>query len=167
MYGVDLSSYSCWQRGKRLNVAPPMVNERLFQPPSPTNKGDVWGGNSFHPVRVLHAGLPAFTLKKASWRSRQEALYAFGERFQSNVATIPSDLFVRLLRGWAPLVEDFLETTAVENLESGAFLLRSQLPWGEETISVWIGARVTLMIDTNEQNILRHKLNLPWRDEEE
>ena len=167
MYGVDLSSYSCWQRGKRLNVAPPMVNERLFQPPSPTNKGDVWGGNSFHPVRVLHAGLPAFTLKKASWRSRQEALYAFGERFQSNVATISSDLFVRLLRGWAPLVEDFLETTAVENLESGAFLLRSQLPWGEETISVWIGARVTLMIDTNEQNILRHKLNLPWRDEEE
>ena len=72
MYGVDLSSYSCWQRGKRLNVAPPMVNERLFQPPSPTNKGDVWGGNSFHPVRVLHAGLPAFTLKKASWRSRQK-----------------------------------------------------------------------------------------------
>jgi len=30
-----------------------------------------------------------------------------------------------------------------------------------------VGARITLMIDTNEQNILRHKLNLPWRDEEE
>jgi hypothetical protein len=30
-----------------------------------------------------------------------------------------------------------------------------------------VGARITLMIDTNEQNILRHKFKLPWRDEEE
>ena len=38
---------------------------------------------------------------------------------------------------------------------------------GLETISVWVGARITLMIDVNEQNILRYKLGLPWRDEEE
>jgi len=167
MYGIDLSDHSCWQRGKRLNLAPPLVLDRLFRPKSPTNKGDVWGGDSFHPVRVVHAGLPAFTLKKDSWRSRQEALYALGERFQSNVARISADLFVRLLCGWAPLVEDFLATTEMSELNTGAFLIRSELPWGEETISVWVGARVTLMIDTNEQNILRHKLNLPWRDEEE
>ena len=49
----------------------------------------------------------------------------------------------------------------------GGFSARSTLPWGIETISVWVGARITLMIDTNEQNILRRKLNLPWRDEEE
>ncbi len=167
MYGIDLSTYSCWQRGKRLNVAPPLVLDRLFKPASPTNKGDVWGGDSFHPVRVVHAGLPAFTLKKNSWRSRQESLYALGEHFQSNVARVSADHFVRLLRGWAPLVDDFLETTEMTDVSAGAFLIRSDLPWGEETISVWVGARVTLMIDTNEQNILRHKLDLPWRDEEE
>ncbi len=167
MYGMALSEYSLWQRGKRFNLAPPLVYERLFKPPSPTNKGDVWGGDSFHPLRVVHAGLPAFTLKKNSWRSRQEALYAFADRFERNVLMIDEVLFIRLLRGWAPLVEEFYEHTEVDDLPKGAFLLRSQLSWGEETISVWIGARVTLMIDTNEQNMLRHKLGLPWRDEEE
>ena len=167
MYGIDLSGTSLWQRGKRLNVAPPMVHERLFHPPSPTNKGDVWGGDSFHPVRVVHAGLPAFTLKKGSWRSRQEALYAYGNRFKNNVATVSADVFVRLLRGWAPLLDDFFAETELVSLPAGAYLLRSELPWGLETISVWVGARITLMIDVNEQNILRYKLGLPWRDEEE
>jgi hypothetical protein len=167
MYGIDLTSFSLWQRGKRLNLAPPMVHERLFKPASPTNKGDVWGGESFHPVRVVHAGLPAFTLKKGSWRSRQEALYTYSDSFTENIVSIEPDTFVRLLRGWAPLVEDFYQETEIEHLPPGGFLLRSLLPWGIETISVWVGARITLMIDTNEQNILRHKLNLPWRDEEE
>ena len=167
MYGIDLTPFSLWQRGKRLNLAPPMVYRRLFKPASPTNKGDVWGGESFHPVRVVHAGLPAFTLKKDSWRSRQESLYAYGGRFSENVETIEADTFVRLLRGWAPLLDEFQQETGIEKLPMGAFLLRSPLPWGTEIISVWVGARITLMIDTNEQNILRHKLNLPWRDEEE
>lgn len=166
-YGIDLSDSSLWQRGKRLNIAPPMVHERLFKPPSPTNKGDVWGGDSFHPVRVVHAGLPAFTLKKGSWRSRQEALYAYGDQFESNVATVSPDVFIRLLRGWAPLLDEFSKETNLHDLPAGAYLLRSSLPWGVETISVWVGARITLMIDINEQNILRYKLNLPWRDEEE
>ena len=130
LYGMALNGYSLWQRGKRLNLAPPLVHERLYKPPSPTNKGDVWGGDSFHPIRVVHAGLPAFTLKKNSWRSRQEALYAFAERFERNVLVIDEAFFVRLLRGWAPLVEDFCEQTKVEELPKGAFLLRSTLPWG-------------------------------------
>ena len=77
------------------------------------------------------------------------------------------EVFVRLLRGWAPLLEEFTDETHLDNLPAGAFLLRSSLPWGTETISVWVGARITLMIDVNEQNILRYKLDLPWRDEEE
>ena len=167
LYGMALNDYSLWQRGKRFNLAPPLVYERLYKPPSPTNKGDVWGGDSFHPMRVVHAGLPAFTLKKNSWRSRQEALYAFGERFERNVLVVEPSQFIRILRGWAPLLEEFYDEVETEALPKGAFLLRSDLPWGQETISVWIGARITLMIDTNEQNILRHKLDLPWRDEEE
>ena len=144
-----------------------MVHTRLFEPESPTNKGDVWQGNTFHPMRVVHAGLPAFTLKKSSWRSRQESLYVLGNTFTDNVFEIDAEVFIRLLRGWAPLVDAFDEATGCGSLPHGAFLLRSLLPWGKETISVWIGARVTLMIDENEQNILRHKLGLPWRDEEE
>ena len=127
----------------------------------------MFGGSSFHPMRVAHVGLPAFTLKKDSWRSRQEALYAYGDGFSQNLMEVEEAVFIRLLRGWAPLVDTFCEETRVKRPPAGAFLVRSTLPWGEETISVWVGARITLMIDTNEQNILRHKLGLPWRDEEE
>jgi len=167
LYGFDSSGYSMWQRGKRLNIAPPMVKERLYDPPSPTNKGDIWGGSSFHPIRVVHAGLPAFTLKKDSWRSRQESLYAFADAFSGNLLDITPDTFTRLLTGWAPMVEAFMEHTQAESLPSGAMLLRSAMPWGPAWLSVWIGARVTLMIDRNEQNVLRYKLGLPWREEEE
>lgn len=167
MYGLDLSSYAVWQRGKRLNIAPPLVKDRLFDPESPTNKGDVWPGGTFHPLRVVHAGLPAFTLKKNSWRSRQEAVYVLAKHFNANIRDIDEAVFVRLLCGWAPLVNEFLDQVSMDPLPEGAFLFRGQLAWGEEVLSVWIGARVTLMVDLNEQNILRRKLNLPWRDEEE
>lgn len=167
MYGMDLSAYSIWQRGKRLNIAPPMVRQRLFDPPSPTKKGEVWPGGSFHPMRVAHVGLPAFTLKKDSWRSRQEAVYVLRDGFTANIRDITEEVFIRLLCGWAPLLENFAEETGIMDLPSGAFLFKSKVSSGEEVLSVWIGARVTLMVDLNEQNILRRKLALPWRDEEE
>ena len=167
LYGMDLSPFSVWQRGKRLNLAPPMVKQRLFDPEAPTKKGDIWPGGTFHPMRVAHVGLPAFTLKKASWRSRQEAIYAYSDRLNANVEHIDEAVFLRLLRGWAPLMEAFEQETGMKDLPSGAFLFRTAFSWGQETLAVWLGARVTLMIDVNEQNVLRRKLAIPWRDEEE
>ena len=38
MYGINLSESSLWQRGKRLNLAPPMVHDRLFKPRRPRTK---------------------------------------------------------------------------------------------------------------------------------
>ena len=126
---------------KTAQLAPPLVYERLFKPESPTNKGDVWGARPF--IRcVAHVGLPAFTLKKDSWRSRQEALYAYGDRFSQNLMEVEEAVFIRLLRGWAPLVDTFCEETGAKRPPAGAFLVRSTLPWGEETISVWVGARI-------------------------
>ena len=167
LYGMDLSPFSVWQRGKRLNLAPPMVKQRLFDPEAPTKKVDIWPGGTFHPMRVAHVGLPAFTLKKASWRSRQEAIYAYSDRLNANVEHIDEAVFLRLLRGWAPLMEAFEQETGMKDLPSGAFLFRTAFSWGQETLAVWLGARVTLMIDVNEQNVLRRKLAIPWRDEEE
>lgn len=165
LYGMDLKPYSVWQRGKRLNLAPPLVKQRLYDPEAPTNKGDVWPGGTFHPLRVVHAGLPAFTLKKDSWRSRQEATYVLGHAFSANIATISPDLFTELLCGWAPMLEEFTQRTSMTP-PTGAYLLQAAMPWGRELLSVWVGARITLMIDVNEQNILRRKLGLPWREEE-
>lgn len=167
LYGMDATPYSIWQRGKRMNLAPPMVKTRLYDQTVPTNKGDLWPAGTFHPMRVVHVGIPAFTLKKDSWRSRQEALYMYGKDMNSNVLEVSEEVFIRLLRGWAPLLEDFETVSGTDSPPAGAYLIRALLRGEEEVISVWVGARITLMIDTNEQNILRHKASLPWRDEEE
>ena len=167
LYGWSLDGQSVWMRGKRLNVAPPAVKARLFDPPCPTNKGDAWPGGTFHPVQTVHVGLPAFTLKKDSWRSRQESLYLFGDRMTANISHVSEPVFRDLLRGWAPLVEEFASATDEGNLQPGARLIRCTVGGRPETISVWVGARVTLMIDRNEQDVLRRKLGLPWRSEEE
>ncbi len=167
LYGMDAAPYSIWQRGKRMNLAPPMVKTRLYDQQVPTNKGDLWPAGTFHPMRVVHVGIPAFTLKKDSWRSRQEALYMYGKDMTRNVFDVPEEVFIKLLRGWAPLLEEFSSVSGKDPPPQGAYLIRASLAGEEEIISVWVGARITLMIDTNEQNILRRKGSMPWRDEEE
>jgi hypothetical protein len=167
LYGMDAAPYSIWQRGKRMNLAPPMVKTRLYDQTVPTNKGECWPAGTFHPMRVVHVGIPAFTLKKDSWRSRQEALYMYGKDMKNNVLDVPEEVFIKLLRGWAPLLEEFSSISGKAPPPAGAYLIRASFAGEEEIISVWVGARITLMIDTNEQNILRHKGSLPWRDEEE
>ena len=167
LYGMDAAPYSIWQRGKRMNLAPPMVKTRLYDQTVPTNKGECWPAGTFHPMRVVHVGIPAFTLKKDSWRSRQEALYMYGKDMKNNVLDVPEEVFIKLLRGWAPLLEEFSSVSGKAPPPAGAYLIRASFAGEEEIISVWVGARITLMIDTNEQNILRHKGSLPWRDEEE
>lgn len=167
LYGWSLEGHSVWTRGKRLNIAPKTVRSRLFEPLCPTNKGDAWPGGTFHPLQTVHVGLPAFTLKKDSWRSRQESLYMYAERMTSNVTEVDQATFKRLLQGWAPMVESFIDHVGGPPMRSGACLVRCAVLGQNETISVWVGARVTLMIDRNEQDVLRRKLNLPWRHEEE
>lgn len=167
MYGMDDSPYSVWQRGKRLNIAPPMVAQRIYDKECPTNKGERWPKGTFHPLRAVHVGMPAFTLKKNSWRTRQEALYLLSQNITKNTMEIDLNTFTRLLRGWAPMVEAFEEALNCDPLPKGAFLFTTVLNGDMEMISVWVGARITLMVDLSEQNIIRRKLELPWRDEEE
>jgi len=166
-YGLDHVPYSVWQRGKRMNIAPPMIHERLFDRECPTNKGERWPKGTFHPLRVLHVGMPAFTLKKGSWRTRQEAIHLLQHDISDNIMEIEADIFERVLRGWAPMVEEFCEVVGCEPPASGALLFVTEAAESRVIISVWIGARVTLMIDKAEQDVLRRKLDLPWRDEEE
>jgi hypothetical protein len=164
---MDDSPYSVWQRGKRMNIAPPMVAERLYDRECPNNKGELWPKGTFHPLRAVHVGMPAFTLKKNSWRTRQEALYLLSDVITKNTMDVDLETFSRLLQGWAPMVADFEEELGCSELPKGAFLLTTELGPRTEMISVWAGARVTLMVDLSEQNLLRRKLDLPWRDEEE
>jgi hypothetical protein len=45
---------------------------------------------------------------------------------------------------------------------TGPILLSCELPVGEELISAWAGARLTLMMDDKGRDILRLKIGLPF-----
>lgn len=167
-YGVQGQGLSWWSRGKRLNIAPKMVEERIFNKKCPNKRGNLWPEGTFHPLKLIHVGLPAFTKKRDAWRSRQEAVPALQSLITESKQSISPDTLRRLLRGWAPLVEEY--NAEFESLEfDGPLLLSCQLPSGENLISAWAGARLTLMLDEKARDILRLKLGMPFQadDEEE
>ena len=167
-YGLTAEDLSWWSRGKRLNIAPKMVEERIFNQKCPNKRGNLWPEGTFHPLKLIHVGLPAFTKKRDAWRSRQEAVPALQALITESKQSIAPDTLRRMLRGWAPLVEDY--NAEFEQLEfEGPLLLSCQLPSGENLISAWAGARLTLMLDEKARDILRLKLGMPFQadDEEE
>jgi len=167
-YGVDGKDLSWWTRGKRLNIAPKMVEERIFNQKCPNKRGNLWPEGTFHPLKLIHVGLSAFTKKRDAWRSRQEAVPALQPLITESKHSISPDTLTRLLKGWAPMMEDY--NSEFEPIEvDGPLLLSSQLPSGEALISAWAGARLTLMLDEKGRDILRLKLGMPFQvdDEEE
>ena len=45
----------------------------------PNKDGNLWQNDTFHPLKIIHAGMPCF-VNKGTWRTRQEAIPAI-ERF--------------------------------------------------------------------------------------
>jgi len=167
-YGIEGTNLSWWTRGKRLNIAPKMVEERIFNQKCPNKRGNLWPEGTFHPLKLIHVGLPAFTKKRDAWRSRQEAVPALQSLITESKHSISTDTLTRLLKGWAPMIEDY--NSEFEPIEvDGPLLLSSQLSSGEALISAWAGARLTLMLDEKGRDILRLKLGMPFQadDEEE
>jgi len=167
-YGLDGNELSWWTRGKRLNIAPKMVEDRIFNQKCPNKRGNLWPEGTFHPLKLIHVGLPAFTKKRDAWRSRQEAVPALQSLITESKHSISTDTLTRLLKGWAPMIEEY--NSEFEPIEvDGPLLLSSQLASGEALISAWAGARLTLMLDEKGRDILRLKLGMPFQadDEEE
>ena len=167
-YGLDGKDLSWWRRGKRLNIAPKMVDERIFNQKCPNKRGNLWPEGTFHPLKLIHVGLPAFTKKRDAWRSRQEAVPALQALITESKHTISPEILTRLLKGWAPLMEDY--NSEFEPIDvDGPLLLSCTLPSGESLISAWAGARLTLMLDEKARDVLRLKLGMPFQadDEEE
>ena len=157
IWGLDRSEFSWWKRGRRVNLCSKMVIDRLYQPPVTNNKGDFWPGNDFHPLRVIHVGQATFTDNKGVWRPRQESLELIRQHVTNGLINISESDLIELLTGRAPLKEDF-----VVPIESGSYILKS----GELLVPVWVAARVSLMIDDREKEILRMKLGFEWEEEE-
>jgi len=120
-------------------------------------------------MKIIHVGLPVFTEKKGTWRTRQESIPAIQQHMGDVLLNISEETLKRLLQGWAPLIEEFIEELEIEAPEPGPLLFGCVINEVEHVVSAWSGARITMMIDDTGKDILRMKLGLPFifEDEEE
>ena len=154
---LDNADYSWWKRGKRMAIAPPLVYNRMWAQETPNKRGDRWPEGTFHPLQVLHVGLPAFVSKNGNWRARQESIPLLYDQLSEDLPDINADVLQRLLKGEA------LEPAVVfanETSPKGAFLLRCRHETGSLIINAWCGERITLMLDKGERRLLSIRLNL-------
>ncbi len=157
-WGIAKENFAWWQRGKRVNVSEKMAYERLYKPIVVNNKGDYWPAEDFHPLRVIHVGQPSFTNNKGIWRTRQEALELLRPHLTDGLVEIDKQTMISMLKGSAPLREEFIVP-----IERGSFILKC----GEFLLPAWSAARVSLMIDEKERDVLRLKLGIEYEEEEE
>ena len=151
------ADYSWWKRGKRMAIAPKLVHDRIWSQETPNKRGDRWPGGTFHPLQVLHVGLPAFVSKNGNWRARQESIPLLYSKLSDELTAIETDSLMRLLSGEALEPEVIFGETIPSQ---GAFLLRCQHETGTLIINAWCGTRITLMLDKGERRLLAIRLGL-------
>ncbi|MGB1659773.1 MAG: hypothetical protein ACPHHS_04695 [Candidatus Poseidoniaceae archaeon] len=151
------AGFSWWKRGKRMAVAPALVHDRIWAQETPNKRGDRWPKGTFHPLQVLHVGLPAFVSKNDNWRARQESIPLLYTQLSENITHIDNDVLMRLLN------DEALEPDVVfgqQEPPQGAFLLRCMHQTGSLIINAWCGTRITLMLDKAERRLLSIRLGL-------
>ena len=151
------AGFSWWKRGKRMAVAPKLVHDRIWAQETPNKRGDRWPPGTFHPLQVLHVGLPAFVSKNGNWRARQESIPLLYSQLSESITHIEHDVLTRLLN------DEALEPDVVfgqQEPPQGAFLLRCMHQTGSLIINAWCGTRITLMLDKAERRLLSIRLGL-------
>ena len=151
------AGFSWWKRGKRMAVAPKLVHDRIWAQETPNKRGDRWPGGTFHPLQVLHVGLPAFVSKNGNWRARQESIPLLYSQLSENIAHIEHVVLMSLLN------DEAIQPDVVfgqQEPPQGAFLLRCMHQTDSLIINAWCGTRITLMLDKTERRLLSIRLGL-------
>lgn len=164
-YLIDADKWSWWSRGKRLNIAPKSVIDRLYNRVCPNKRGDLWPEGTFHPLKLIHVGMPTFVKNKGTWRTRQEAIPALEYDLGETCIDVEKEIVIQMLEGWVPTIEEFKERLGLEVLAEGPILLTCPLSGSKSIISAWAGVRVSLMINTLERDILRAKLGIEFENQ--
>ena len=73
---------------------------------------------------------------------------------------------VKMLEGWVPTIDEFLQVEKFSQLKEGPLLLKCSIQNSDAIISAWSGVRISLMINTLERDILRAKLGLDFEKSE-
>jgi len=164
-YQLTTEGLHWWRRGRRLNITPSTVFERIYQPMCPNKEGNLWQNNTFHPLKIIHAGMPCFVNNKGAWRTRQEAIPAIERLLGDVVLEISQATTTSLLNDEAILKQDLLPDSMSDY--SGPLIFSTVIEGHIALVSAWSGTWISLMIGTTERDILRVKLGLPFEHERE
>ena len=164
-YDLDNTGLAWWQRGRRLNITPQSVFERIYHPKCKNKDGNYWQRDTFHPLKIIHAGMPCFVNNKGAWRTRQEAIPAIEGILGKVTVDIKNQAVIALLNNEAILKEDLLPEAMSDY--SGPLIFSSSIAGHEALISAWSGTWISLMIGTTERDIIRAKLGMPFEHEME
>jgi hypothetical protein len=162
-YKLNTNGLRWWKRGRRLNITPESVYDRLYHPMCPNKDGNLWQNDTFHPLKIIHAGMPCFVNNKGTWRTRQEAIPAIEKILGEVIVEIDTATVIALLNDEAILKEDLLPEVMKEY--SGPLILGCDISNHQVLISAWSGNWISLMIGTTEKDIVRAKLQLPFEHE--
>ncbi len=160
-YRLNTAGLSWWQRGRRLNIAPQSVYDRIYHPECKNKDGNLWQHDTFHPLKIIHAGMPCFVNNKGSWRTRQEAIPVIENAIGDVTVTIDNAAVIALLNDDAILKEDLLPDSISDY--TGPLIFTSSMAGHNALISAWSGTWISLMIGTTERDIMRAKLGLPFQ----
>jgi len=148
-WGLPFNKWAWWQRGKRVSLSLPLLFDRLYSPSTPRNKWQSWEGMSWHPLKVIHAGMPVFAENKGRWRIRQEGLQVVRNHLQNRVIQLQKSQLIRLIEEESVPIDE-IET---EELRGPVILSSNHL-----MIPGWIGAHVTLMANKNLKSLTFQQL---------
>ena len=152
MWKINSDEWSWWGRGRRGNIASNAAKDWLWDSPRYTKKGGVLPGEHWHPLKVIHCGLAAFTSSKGRWRVRQEGLPLLANKIGARSHQVEVPIALSLLR------EGMIELDNVENASAGGAILEFNIGEVRHRIPVWIGAKITPMFSEAEARILIQRL---------
>ena len=120
----DGGAIGAWRRGQQVTIIPESTAGWLWASPRTDGKGGCFPGGHWQPLRVVDAGLPAFSSKADRLRPRAHALPALDRHLTPRSPAIPRWLAVAMVRGWAPsrrqlrlLCEELPDRTALEQVD--------------------------------------------------
>ena len=148
-WGFPFEKWAWWQRGKRVSLSLPLLFDRLYAPSVPRNKWQSWDGMSWHPLKVIHAGMPVFAENKGRWRIRQEGLQVVRNDLQNRVIRLQRSQLIRL-------IED--ESLPIDEIDTEG--LRGPVILSSDFVMIpgWIGAHVTPMANKNLKSLTLQRL---------
>jgi 16S rRNA C967 or C1407 C5-methylase (RsmB/RsmF family)/NOL1/NOP2/fmu family ribosome biogenesis protein len=143
------SDFSWWARGKRIYVGTPLMRDWLHDPQRYGGKGRMWPGKSWHPLQVLHAGVPILEERSGGLRPKSAAMPILRRAVEATAISLSEEQFRHWLEGPGPRQVD-LDVGE----QTGSVMITAEGRGGKIVVPAWLGELLTPMVDANERLIL-------------